>query len=124
MAEGGFDDIEMRDKNFKKEEEEDNEDKDETQFYSPDEDFGVGDPRYGMPKEKINRVEIPDVKKDIGGIKKSMTEDRKRSFKKIFNMDIAKKNGFSSKYLIENTIFQEKEKLLQLYIEEKKLENI
>ena len=93
MAEGGFDDIEM-------------EDEDETQFYSPDEDYGVGDQRYGMPKEKIIRVEIPDVKKDVGGMKKSMTEDRKRSFKKIFNIDIAKKNGFSSKYLIENNFFR------------------
>ena len=50
--------------------------------------------------------EIPNVKKDIAGIKRSITNDVKKIFKDIFNVTIEKKNGHNSESILENTRFQ------------------
>ena len=110
MAESGFDDIEMRNKKLREEEEEEEEDKEAETKFSDDEDpWGIGDyPENfgeGSPKMKFNTVDIPDVKKDAGGIRKSITEDKKKYFKKIFDIEIVKKKGPNSQDLIENTYF-------------------
>ena len=86
MAEG-FDDIEMKNRNIEEEEEEEGETC-----------FGGGDPENHNrsiniintenPKSKFNRVghrrigSVPDIKKYIGSMSRSMTSDRKKSFKK------------------------------------------
>ena len=74
MAEGGFDDIEMRNKNLREEEA-------ETKF-SNDDPWDIGDyPENfdeGSPRIKFNTVDIPDVKKDAKGMKKSLTEDKEK----------------------------------------------
>ena len=49
---------------------------------------------------------IPNVRKDIAGIKRSITNDVKRVFKDIFNVTIEKKNGHNSESILENTRFQ------------------
>ena len=84
MAEGGFDDIEMRNKKLREEEEEEEEEEykeAETKFSDDDDPWGIGDypENYdeGSPKRKFNTVDIPDVKKDVKGMKKSLTEDKK-----------------------------------------------
>ena len=104
MAEG-FDDFEMKDK-YKDEEEED--DDNETSFMDARENLGSPPLRtmtsHEKSHQKFEQVNIPDIKKEAGGLKRTMTADVKRSYKKIFNIDIAKKNGPISKHLIENTI--------------------
>ena len=81
MAEGGFDDIEMRNKNLREEEEEEYKEA-ETKFSDDDDPWGIGDyPENfdeGSPKMKFNTVDIPDVKKDAKGMKKSLTEDKEK----------------------------------------------
>ena len=50
--------------------------------------------------------DIPNVRKDIAGIKRSITNDIKKVFKNIFNVSIEKKNGPNSESILENTRFQ------------------
>ena len=50
--------------------------------------------------------DIPNVRKDIAGIKRSITNDVKKVFKDIFNVSIEKKNGANSESILENTRFQ------------------
>ena len=52
------------------------------------------------------RSEIPNVNRDIAGIKRSITNDVKKIFKDIFNVTIEKKNGHNSESILENTRFQ------------------
>ena len=49
---------------------------------------------------------IPNVNRDIAGIKRSITNDVKKVFKDIFNVTIEKKNGHNSESILENTRFQ------------------
>ena len=49
---------------------------------------------------------IPNVRKDLAGIKRSITNDVKKVFKDIFNVTIEKKNGVNSESILENTRFQ------------------
>ena len=51
-----------------------------------------------------------DIKKYAGSIRKSLTNDRKKSFKKIFNLNLEKKNGPSNSILLDNTLFVRDEK--------------
>ena len=55
----------------------------------------------------INPDEVPNVKKDIASIKRSITNDVKRIFKDNFNVSIEKKHGKNSKIILENTRFIE-----------------
>ena len=58
------------------------------------------------PKSKFNRVKyIPDVKKDAGSIRRLITGDRKKSFKKIFDVTLEKKNGPNNSILLDKTTF-------------------
>ena len=50
--------------------------------------------------------DIPNVNKDIAGIKRSITNDVKKVFKDIFNVGIEKKNGVNSESILKNTRFQ------------------
>ena len=50
--------------------------------------------------------DVPNVNKDIAGIKRSITNDVKKVFKDIFNVAIEKKNGVNSESILENTRFQ------------------
>ena len=50
--------------------------------------------------------DIPNVRKDIAGIKRSITNDVKKIFKDIFNVSIEKKNGHNSESILKNTRFQ------------------
>ena len=49
---------------------------------------------------------VPNVGRDIAGIKRSITNDVKRVFKDIFKVSIEKKNGKNSESILENTRFQ------------------
>ena len=106
MAEGGFDDLEMKDINEQKEEEYevDNERRnEETSFINDDElawsprsnDNNINIINTSNPKIKYSRVDnsdyIHDVNKDAGSIRKSLTNDKKKSFKKIFKVNLEKK---------------------------------
>ena len=48
---------------------------------------------------------IPNVGKDVTNIKISITSDVKKIFKEVFDVSIEKKNGKSSKEVLENTKF-------------------
>ena len=48
---------------------------------------------------------IPNVGKDVAGIKRSITEDIKKVFRDVFNVSVEKKNGKNSKDIVENTKF-------------------
>ena len=67
--------------------------------------------RQAEKNEQVNmdlggNDEIPNVNKDIAGIKRSITNDVKKVFKDIFNVFIEKKNGHNSESILENTRFQ------------------
>ena len=113
----GFDDIEMKNKNI--EEDPENEEG-ETSFDGDNPYDPVGNNRSiniintENQKSKFNRVntfdisditDIPDVKKDSVSIKRSITGDRKKSFKKIFDVILEKKNGPNSSILLDKTVF-------------------
>ena len=113
MAEG-FDDIEMQNRN-NEEEEEDREDREEGET-----SFGGNNPedneraslldtgnREGQGNN-FNRVKagaLSKLKKVTGNIKRAITNDKKESFKKIFNVTLEKKNGENSSILLNNTRF-------------------
>ena len=122
MAEGEFDNIEMRNKNLREEEEEKEYKEAETKFYHDDYDENLDE---GSPKIKFNTVDIPDVKKDAKGMKKSMTEDKKKSFKEIFNVSLEKKNGENSRMLLDKPEFVKNEKgKVTIYFEGKQIGNV
>ena len=54
-------------------------------------------------------------------MKKSLTEDKKKSLRKIFDVDIKKENGVASRELIDNTNFirMDNGKLAILYKDKK-----
>ena len=100
MVEGGFDDLEM--KNINEEKEEENERMNEETCFNNN---SINIINTSNPKSKYSRVDhmkyIPDVKKDAGSIRKSLTNDRKKSFKKIFNVNLEKKNRPNNSILLE-----------------------
>ena len=101
MAEGDFDDIEMKNKNREEEEEE---------FKEAETDFGGEEDTEnldeGSPKMKFNRVEtLTNLKKVAGKMKRQITTISKQDFKTFFKIDIYKKDGENSKILIEETEF-------------------
>ena len=104
----GFDDIEMRNRNMEEEEEEE-EEEGETSFGGDDPDDhnrSINIINTENQKSKFNRVKyIPDVKKDAGSIRRLITGDRKKSFKKIFDVTLEKKNGPNSSILLDKTVF-------------------
>ena len=117
MAKGGFDDFEMKDYDVNKEEEDYERRNEETSFNKDDEldshNKSISIVNTSNSKSKYIRVDtersereyIPDVNKDAGSIRKSLTNDRKNPFKKIFNINLAKKNGPSNSILLGDTVF-------------------
>ena len=114
MAEGGFDDIEMRDRKMEEEEYKEA----ETKFGDEDDPWSIGDyPENfdeGSPKMKFNTVDIPDA------IKTPMRLDRRlqgityaekiMKFKNIFDIDLNDNAGPYSSILLDETKFRENNK--------------
>ena len=96
MAEGGFDDIEMKNKNVEEDEEE--------EYKEVEIDFG-GDDIEEYPdnfdessKTEFNRVDtLSKLKKDAGNMKRRITTVSKKDFREFFKIDINKKDGENSK---------------------------
>ena len=63
-------------------------------------DIGRKDDRVNLDLD-----DIPNVRKDVANIKRSITSDVKKTFKDVFDVSIEKKNGTSSKRVLENTKF-------------------
>ena len=55
--------------------------------------------------ENLDLDDISNVGKDIANIKRSITSDVKKIFREVFDVSIEKKNGKSSKEVLENTKF-------------------
>ena len=55
--------------------------------------------------ENLDLDDIPNVGKDIANIKRSIASDVKKIFREVFDISIEKKNGKSSKEVLENTKF-------------------
>ena len=105
MEEGGFDYIEMRDKNLKEEEEEEEEEA-ETKFSEDEDPWDIRDYPENFDSESPKRVDtLSKLKKDAGNMKRRITTDSKRDFREFFKIDIQKKDGENSKILIEETEF-------------------
>ena len=105
MAEGGFDDIEMQNRNMEEEEE-------ETTFKSDDDlekEYGLLKGLENLQDDKPLVVDIPDVEKDAAAIRKIIVTDRKKSFKEIFDLPLKKKYGKNSKLLLDETRFEKED---------------
>lgn len=114
MAQGGFDDYEMHEREEQEEEEleeqreqEEQENINETSFI--DNDDGVVLKPHGRPRVRIQvdniSDRIPNVGKDIGTIKRSITNDVKKYFKNVFKVNVNKKNGPNSSKILDYTKF-------------------
>ena len=127
MAEGGFDDIEMQNKNLKEEEEEEYKEA-ETKFSDDDDPWDIGDyPENfdeGSPKMKFNRIDedpqtsnrrsrtpmrSPSVRLDRR-LKGITYGERIMKFKNIFNIDLDDNAGPSNSILLDETKFRENNK--------------
>ena len=85
----------------------------ETSFINDDEyefhDNSFNIIKRSNPKSRYSMVEsegsehdyMPDVNEDAGLMRKSLINDRKKSFKKIFNVNLEKKNGPSNSILLD-----------------------
>ena len=131
MAEGGFDDFETKDINEEKEKEDER--RNEETSYNNDDDYDSHNKSINIintstPKSKYRRIDyreyIPDVNKDVGSIKKSLTNDRKKSFKKIFNVNLEKKNGSSNSILLDNAVSGTKSENISIVFKGKKIGNV
>ena len=54
---------------------------------------------------RVDIDDIPNVRQDVGSIKRAITNDIKKSFKDIFNITIEKKNGSNSTTILKDTKF-------------------
>ena len=126
----GFDDIEMRNRNMKEEEEDrealetgetsggnfadTNLDTGETTRLLPltsqTDQTGQNEVRVENLDNTKSRKFYDKFKKGLSGIKRSITNDKKNFFEKIFNFTPEKKNGENSKKLLEETTFVKDEK--------------
>ena len=118
----GFDDIEMRNRNIEEEEEERKNEEEETSFNNDDEhNRSINIINTSNSKSKYSRVDyrkyIPDINKDVRSIRKSLTNDRRNLSKKIFNVNLEKKNGPNSSILLDDTVFVRSEKTENIFIE-------
>ena len=109
MAEGGFDDYEMKEREQEQEQEREREIMEEQEL---EQETNVDDIDLNnvfiTPDQRETRVnldDIPNVKKDVGAIKRSITSDVKKAFKNIFNLSIEKKNGPNSTTILDYTKF-------------------
>ena len=122
MAEGGFDDYEMKEREQEQEQEQErvreqqeleeaqeqetNFDEDEAVTITLNErDHLDNEVRVDLDLQDNLDDNIPDVRKDIANIRRSLTNDVKKFFKDVFNVNIVKKNGPNSESILENTKF-------------------
>ena len=119
MDNNGFDDIEMKNKNIEEEEKyKEEHETDETSGGNfADTDLDTGEttrllPLTSQTDQNEVRVENPEsenlfkrFKKNLGGIKRSITTDKKKVFKDIFDFTPEKKNGKNNSILLEKTKF-------------------
>ena len=109
-----FDDYEMKEREQEQEREQErareeleeaNQEEEETNF-DDIEDVII---HIGKNTDQLENLDldggIPNVGKDVAGIKRSITEDIKKVFRDVFNVSVEKKNGKNSKDIVENTKF-------------------
>ena len=108
MAEGGFEELEMKD--LEQEREQEREQEEEQDLEQEEEETNIDHNvliRPNRPKiTRVNNDNIPDVRKDIGTIRRAITSDVKKSFKNIFNTTFEKKNGPNSRMILDYTKFK------------------
>ena len=115
MAEGGFDDYEMKEREQEQEQEQERErEMIEEQELEQETNFNDVDAHNVLirPDDTTHtRVDIddiddiPNVRQDVGSIKRAITSDVKKSFKDIFDITINKKNGPNSTAILDQTKF-------------------
>ena len=60
----------------------------------------------GTLEDRITNLdEVPNVGVDVGNIRRAITNDVKKVFRSVFDVSIEKKNGESSRKVLENTKF-------------------
>ena len=113
-----FDDYEMKEREQEQEREQErareeleeaNQEEEETNFDDiEDVIIDIGNREDQLDQlENLDLDNIPNVGKDMAGIKRSITDDIKRVFKEVFDVSIKKKNGKNSSAILENTRFLE-----------------
>lgn len=100
MAEGGFDE-------FERNQEQDREwqETDVDRTADTDNNILIKPTKTSTRVDFLNDNDLSGFKKDLGSIKKSITNDVKKSFKKIFDMNVDKKNGPNSRMILDYTRF-------------------
>ena len=77
-----------------------------------------------IPNVDIPDADIPDVKKDAPAIRKIIINDRKKSFKEIFDLPLKKNYGENSQVLLDKTRFEKEDnKNIEIYFKDKKIGN-
>ena len=110
-----FDDYEMKEREQEQEREQErareeleeaNQEEEETNFDDiEDVIIDIGNREREREQLDLDLDGIPNVGRDVAGIKRSITEDIRKVFRDVFNVSIEKKNGKNSKSIIENTKF-------------------
>ena len=110
-----FDDYEMKEREQEQEREQErareeleeaNQEEEETNFDDiEDVIIDIGKNTDQLENLDLDLDGIPNVGKDVAGIKRSITEDIKKVFRDVFNVSVEKKNGKNSKDIVENTKF-------------------
>ena len=114
MAEGGFDDFEMRDRNWEEERRE--EEYDET-------NFDQGEDDYWEKEELMTKkgIKIPDVKRDAKSMRLSMTRGNEKVFEEIFDFPLRKKYGEFSKQLLSEIRFEKLKTRVAIFFKDKRI---
>ena len=111
-----FDDYEMKEREqeqeceqerAREELEEVNQAKEETNFDNIDDvvvDIGNRQDRENLDLDDIDGL-LDDIRKDTHNVRRATTNNIKKVFKSVFDVSIEKKNGFSSKEVLENIKF-------------------
>ena len=95
----------MKDLEQEREQEEEQEREQDLEETNIDHNILIRPNRPSVARVNIND-NIPDVRKDIGTIRRAITSDVKKSFKNIFNMTFEKKNGPNNRMILDYTKFK------------------
>ena len=98
----GFDDIEMRNRNMEEEEE------GETSFWGDDNNRSINIINTENPRTtrvNLSRETPVNILRRMRNVKSIITTDKKSSFKKIFKIQLEKKNGPNNSILLDKTSF-------------------
>ena len=111
-----FDDYEMKEREQEQEREQErareeleevNQAEEETNFDNIDDvvvDIGNRQDRENLDLDDIDGL-LDDIRKDTHNVRRATTNNIKKVFKSVFDVSIEKKNGFSSKEVLENIKF-------------------